>query len=79
MHLTESDIRATIVSARVTDPGIAVQFDNKVDQGDLGGLTNLINSIVRVFLGTTRDVDQETISRIARSYLLEVSGSRAHR
>lgn len=79
MHLTESDIRATIVSARVIDPGIAVQFNQKVDQGDLGALTNLINSIVRVFLGTTRDVDQETTARIARSYLHEVSGSRVHR
>ncbi|GIH27398.1 hypothetical protein Aph01nite_57080 [Acrocarpospora phusangensis] len=69
MHVTESDIRATIASARVTDPRIAVQFDDKVDRGDIGALTNMISSLVRVFLGTTKNVDLETASRVARSYL----------
>ncbi|TKK79059.1 hypothetical protein FDA94_36090 [Herbidospora galbida] len=68
-YATESEIRSTITSARVTDPGIAIQFDDRVSRGDLPALVSLIASIVRLFLGLAKKIDDETASRVARSYL----------
>ncbi|WP_066364568.1 hypothetical protein [Herbidospora mongoliensis] len=68
-YATESEIRSTITSARVTDPGIGIQFDDRVSRGDLPALVSLISSIVRLFLGLAKKIDDETASRVARSYL----------
>lgn len=67
--VTESDIRATIASARVTDARFAIQFDERVSRGDARALAHLISGVVRLFFGHTRRLDLETTSRVARSFL----------